>query len=69
MARLEAVAGHRREDMLTRFVPPDYDPAAQCPNWLAVLEEFLPDPAVRDFVKIFSGLGLLRRTVQRVVFH
>jgi putative DNA primase/helicase len=68
-ARVEAVPGHRREDMLTRYVPHVYDPQAQCPNWQAFLQEFLPDSAVRDFVQTFSGLGLLGRTVQKVVFH
>lgn len=68
-ARVEAVEGHRRQDMLTRLVPHAYDPEARCPRWLAFLEEFLPDPSVREFVQTFSGLGLLGRTVQKVLFH
>jgi putative DNA primase/helicase len=69
IARIQAIAGHRREDMLTRILPHDYRPGATCPKWLAFLEEFLPDASVREFVQTFSGLGLLGRTVQMVVFH
>lgn len=69
VARVEAIAGYRREDMLTRYLPVAYDPAAACPKWRAFLDEFLPDEAVRAFVQTFSGLGLLGRTVQMVVFH
>lgn len=68
-AVVEAIAGHRREDMLTRYVPVDYRREAGCPKWRAFLEEFLPDDAAREFVQTFSGLGLLGRTVQMVVFH
>jgi putative DNA primase/helicase len=67
--RVDAVDGHRRDDMLTRIVPHAYDPGATCPRWRAFLDEFLPDEAVREFVQTFSGIGLLGRTVQKVVFH
>jgi putative DNA primase/helicase len=68
-ARVEVIEGHRREDMLTRYVPHDYDAAAKSPNWEAFLGEFLPEAAVREFVQTFSGIGLLGRTVQKIVFH
>ncbi|WPP05492.1 phage/plasmid primase, P4 family [Methylocella tundrae] len=67
--RLDVRDGHRREDMLTRFVPLAYKPKAECPRWLAFLDEFLPDASVREFVQTFSGLGLIGRTVQLLVFH
>jgi putative DNA primase/helicase len=67
--RVEATDGHRREDMLTRYAPLSYKPGAECPKWLAFLDECLPDASVREFVQTFSGLGLLGRTVQMVVFH
>jgi putative DNA primase/helicase len=69
VTRIEAVEGHRREDMLTRVIPHAYDAAAACPRWRAFLDEFLPDPDVREFVQTFSGIGLLGRTVQKIVFH
>jgi len=69
VVRVEATPGHKREDMLTRLVPLAYEPCATCPKWRAFLDEFLPDPTVREFVQIFSGLGLLGRTVQKLVFH
>jgi putative DNA primase/helicase len=68
-ARVEATPGHFREDKITRIVPHPYDPDARCDTWLAFLEEFLPDRAAREFVQTFSGLGLLGRTVQKLVFH
>jgi putative DNA primase/helicase len=68
-AHVEAKEGHRREDMLTKFLDLTYQPEAGCPRWRAFLDECLPDASVRAFVQVFSGLGLLGVTVQKVVFH
>jgi putative DNA primase/helicase len=66
---IEAVAAHRREDMITAMVPLAYDPQALCPKWCANLARFQPDPAQRRTVQQFSGLGLLGKPIQRVMFH
>lgn len=66
---VEVTPGHRRDDLITFVVPVDFDAEAGCPTWEAFLERFLPSPAVRRFVQVFSGLGLLGVTVQKFVFH
>jgi putative DNA primase/helicase len=48
---------HRREDLITRICPVDYDPNASCPRWIRFLEEVLPDSAVRIFVQRWLGHG------------
>ena len=64
-----ATEGHRREDLITKLLPVDYDGAATCPRFLAFMERFLPVESVRRFVQIGAGLGLLGVPVQRVFFH
>jgi putative DNA primase/helicase len=65
----EAFDRHRREDLITKLVPVDYDPDATCPKWDAFLAEFLPVEPVRRLVQTFSGLGLTGLTVQKILFH
>ncbi len=69
VVRLEAIAGHRRDDMVTRLVPARWDEGAKGPRWQAFLERFLPDPEVRRFVQVTVGLGIIGLTVQIFVFH
>lgn len=61
--------GHRREDLITKLLPVDYDPEAKCPRFIAFMERFLPVESVRRFVQVGAGLGLLGVPVQRVFFH
>lgn len=49
---------HRREDLITKLAPVVYDPNATCPNWLAFLEEVLPDAEVQLFKQRWSGYCL-----------
>jgi putative DNA primase/helicase len=69
LGTLAVMPGHRRDDLITFVVPVDFDPDAKAPAWDAFLERFLPSAAVRRFVQVFSGLGLLGVTVQKFVFH
>lgn len=64
-----AVPGHDRGDRITTVVPIDYVPKADCPKFIAWLNEFLPDPEVRRMVQVAMGIGLLGVTVQRLFFH
>ncbi len=68
-AALEVTEGHDRAHLITKLMPVAYDPAARCPLWDAFLDEFLPDPAVRRMVQVFSGLGMTGIGLQRVMFH
>lgn len=68
-ARVKVLPGHRREDLISEIVPVAYDRRAACPKWLAFLQEFQPDPAVRKLVQVAYGIGLLGLTVQKLFFH
>ncbi|MFG1370710.1 phage/plasmid primase, P4 family [Xanthobacter oligotrophicus] len=60
---------HRREDLITKVMPVDYDPEAKCPTWDRFLGRFQPKEHLRRFLQVFHGLGLTGRTVQALVFH
>jgi len=49
---------HDRDDLATLISPVAYDPAAECPRWLAFLEKVQPDPASRDFLQRHAGYCL-----------
>ncbi len=68
-AELEVLPGHDRAHLITKLMPVAYNPEARCPLWDAFLDEFLPDPAVRRMVQVFSGLGMTGIGLQRVMFH
>lgn len=69
-------ADHDRDDLITKLVPVDYDPKAECPQFLNFLEEILPDAmpsgeigpgeAVRDFLQRYLGYCLTARTTEQV---
>lgn len=68
-AKVEAFAGHRREDLLTSVVPVKYDPKAKCPKWMAFIERFQPVVDTRRTVQQFTGLGMTGLPVQRFMLH
>jgi putative DNA primase/helicase len=49
---------HRREDLITKVAPVEYDPSAGAPLWAQTLERVLPSPAVRSFFKKLTGYAL-----------
>jgi P4 family phage/plasmid primase-like protien len=49
---------HRREDLITKLAPVEYDPNAAAPMWAQTLERVLPDPEVRAFFKKLCGYAL-----------
>lgn len=66
---VEAEPTHRREDLITALVPIAYDPEVACPKWCANLQRFQPREDKRRTVQAYSGLGLLNKAIQRVMFH
>lgn len=68
-AKMTAVKGHDRADLITQLVPVPYDPKAACPKWTAFLDRMLPVAEVRRMVQVASGLGLIGLTVQKLFFH
>jgi putative DNA primase/helicase len=49
---------HRREDLITKIAPVEYDPGAVAPVWAATLERTLPSEDVRQFFKKLCGYAL-----------
>lgn len=49
---------HRPEDMLTKRLPVDYDPSATAPRWEQALEQWVPDPIMRDYLQRAVGYTL-----------
>ncbi len=51
---------HRREDLITKIAPVEYDPEAAklAPTWAATLERAIPQPAVRAFFKKLCGYAI-----------
>jgi putative DNA primase/helicase len=68
---LEFDAEHRREDMNTKLAEVDYDPAAECPQFIKFVTETQPEMAMRLFIQIFHAYALLigGNDEQKLVFH
>jgi P4 family phage/plasmid primase-like protien len=49
---------HRREDLITKLAPDEYDPGATAPAWATTLERVLPSEEVRQFFKKVCGYAL-----------
>nr|MDP9488400.1 phage/plasmid primase, P4 family [Actinomycetota bacterium] len=49
---------HRREDLITKLAPVEYDPGAEAPTWEAFLERALPSESVRAFIQRAVGYSL-----------
>jgi P4 family phage/plasmid primase-like protien len=49
---------HRREDLITKLAPVEYDPGAEAPTWARTLERVLPAPEVRAFFKKLCGYAI-----------
>ncbi len=49
---------HRREDLITKLAPVEYDPDAEAPTWAATLERALPSEEVRAFFKKLCGYAI-----------
>lgn len=59
---------HRREDLITKIAPVQYDPDAQAPRFGAFLQEvFDGDEDLISFVRRFAGYSLTGSTRERVI--
>lgn len=60
---------HRREDLITKIVPVEFDPAATCPTWSAFLDRVLASNAnVIEFLQRAMGYSLTGRVDEQVLF-
>jgi putative DNA primase/helicase len=59
---------HRREDLITKLAPIDYDPDAKAPTWEAFLERVLPGEELRAFVQRAAGYSATGDTSEQCMF-
>jgi len=61
---------HRRDDRITKIVPVDYDPAAQCPRWTQFLREVMTgeNEATIPFLQRAVGYSLTGFTGEHCLF-
>jgi putative DNA primase/helicase len=60
---------HRREDFITKLVPSDFDPRAQCPNFRALVRSMMQDdPEMKSYLQIVFGYCLTGTTREKVIF-
>lgn len=49
---------HDRGDMITKIAPVAFNPKAECPRFMAFLDLFQPNMAVRNFLQAYHGYAL-----------
>jgi putative DNA primase/helicase len=59
---------HRREDLITKIAPVEYDPHATAPTWEAFLERVLPGEELRGFVQRTVGYSATGDTSEQCMF-
>jgi putative DNA primase/helicase len=59
---------HRREDLITKLAPVEYDPDATAPTWEAFLERVLPGEELRGFVQRAVGYSATGDTSEQCMF-
>lgn len=59
---------HRREDLITKMVPVEYDPDATAPTFEAFLERILPGEELRGFVQRAKGYSATGDTSEQCMF-
>lgn len=60
---------HRREDLLTKIVPVDFDPTARAPRWASFLEEITDgDQELDSFLHRMIGYSLTASVIEHCLF-
>jgi putative DNA primase/helicase len=57
----------RREGLITKLAPVEYDPEAQAPTWEAFLKRVLPSEALRRFVQRAIGYSLTGSVEEQIL--
>jgi putative DNA primase/helicase len=66
--RTGALREHRREDLITKLAPVEYDPAAAAPTWETFLKRVLPGEELRGFVRRAAGYSATGNTSEQCMF-
>ena len=71
LAWVAELRDHDRTDMMSKLADVDFDPDAQAPMFLKMLERILPSEAVRDYVQRYLGYSITGLTREQCfcVFH
>lgn len=60
---------HRKEDLITRLAPVDFDPAAECPRWLQFLDEIIGEKELVDtFLQQSIGYSLTADVSEEIFY-
>src|SRR5215217_5920695 len=59
---------HRREDLITKLAPVEYDPQAKAPTWEVFLGRVLPSEDLRGFVQRAAGYSATGGTSEQCLF-
>lgn len=59
---------HDPQDNITKLAPVEYDPSAECPIFLAFLEDVQPSLTVREFLQRIAGYGATGDTTEQCLF-
>src|SRR5215211_6625685 len=65
--RTGAMREHRREDLITKLAPVEYEPNVTAPTWEAFLERVLPSEELRTFVQRAAGYSATGDTSEQVM--
>jgi putative DNA primase/helicase len=61
--------GHDRAHLITKLVPHDFDPAAECPQWLRFLRNMMAgNETMVQFLQLALGYSLTGSTRERAIF-
>jgi putative DNA primase/helicase len=60
---------HKREDLITKIIPVEYDPKARCPTWKDFISEITDDDRfLRDYLMRIVGYGLTGEIGEKCLF-
>ncbi len=69
--RTGVLRGHRRDDLITKIAPVEYDPDVSAPVFDAFLAKILPSPELRRFVQTVIGYAAIGENTEEIlpIFH
>jgi len=59
---------HERTDFITKILPIDYDPNAQCPTWIKAVNTWQPEPEMQGYVQRIFGYALTGDVSEQCLF-
>ncbi|QEU08756.1 DNA primase family protein [Paracoccus yeei] len=63
-----ALIPHERDQLLTKVMPVEYEPKAECPRFDAFLQQIQPNIEMRKFLQRWFGLSMCGLDIQKLAF-